>query len=69
MNTATVFPASMAVHCPSGIVYTCDDHGNKLLYIMNAMGFHVMHEAAPEGAMCSNCINESSHHKATGETA
>ena len=59
MTDEPVFPATMVVHCPSGPVYTCDDHGNKLLYIMQVMGYSVFHKVAPEGAMCSNCINES----------
>lgn len=57
--SATTFPATRIVHTPSGPVYCCDHHAHGLTTLMNFLGAHVVHTAAHEGAMCSNCINES----------
>jgi len=56
--TAAVFPATRTVHCPSGPVNCCDDHAHGLTTLMQMLGAHIVHTEAPEGAMCSNCVNE-----------
>ena len=54
-----VFPALYLVHYPSGPVYCCEDHANKLKEIANIMGFHVGVEIHIGGNKeCANCVNE-----------
>lgn len=63
MSAETVFPATMVANCPSGPVSVCDDHAEKLAIIMGMMGCRIAFTEAPDGAMCSNCINELSVQK------
>lgn len=52
------YPATATVHWPSGPVDACDQHAKELMALGGFMGAHVVATKAPDGAQCSNCVNE-----------
>ena len=54
---ADEFPASRAVHWPSGVVFACDEHAAGLIKLGEVMGFQVPVSYATPGWQCSNCVN------------
>jgi hypothetical protein len=52
------YPATKTCHWVTGPVHACDDHAEQLLALGGFMGTHVAVTTAPDGAECSNCINE-----------
>ena len=59
IKDAAEFPASKAVHWPSGVVYACDEHARGIVKLGEFMGSHIPVSYAPPGSQCCNCINES----------
>lgn len=60
MNTPKIvkYPATHIVHWPSGPVYACKTHAEKLVSFGRFMGTHVMATPADPGHECKNCVNE-----------
>lgn len=53
------YPAVFTMHGPSGSVHCCVKHARILDKLMQEVfGVRVVATQAPEGAQCSNCINE-----------
>lgn len=62
ITDADEFPASKAVHWPSGVVFACDYHATGIVKLGEVLGSHIPVSYAPPGSQCSNCINESKSH-------
>ena len=60
MTETTTFPATKLCHWPSGPVFACDEHAEKLVALGGMMGYHVGIQEIPDGLehQCANCINE-----------
>ena len=48
------FLATRTAHCPAEPTHACDEHAQGITSLMQFMGAHVVHTAAPEGAECAN---------------
>lgn len=53
-------PAVFTAHTPTGPVPCCMAHAKALQNLMRFMGAHINFTSAPEGAECTNCLNEAS---------
>ena len=59
-------PAALIVHWPTGPVFCCIEHGEKLLSVGKFMGAHVHVEPYNGNEPCTNCINEAKTVKSNG---
>lgn len=57
-TTAPAFPATLTGHAVNGPVHVCMLHARKLEGLYRHLGAHINFTRAPDGAECSNCINE-----------
>ena len=57
-STLAAGSATWIVHTPSGPVLACELHAVKIAALMSFLGIYTNRTAAPEGAQCSNCLNE-----------
>lgn len=58
MSETKSYPAAFTVHWPNGPVHCCAHHRVGLVGLAALLGSHVGVTLAPDGAQCSNCINE-----------
>lgn len=63
-DTKTDYPATCAVHCPSGPTNACDEHAHAVESLMRLMGARTVRTPVPEGAQCDNCVNEAKNRDA-----
>lgn len=63
---AASYPATRTVHCPNGPTHACDEHAAQITGLMQYLGAHVVHTAAPDGAQCANCVNAASNNEVRG---
>jgi hypothetical protein len=52
------YPACYIVHTPTGSVYSCERHAQKLGVLFQSLGSRVLSLSYSGDAPCVNCVNE-----------
>ena len=52
------WPAAYICHWPNQDTPCCDEHARQLRGLGEIIGLRLLFSPAPEGAQCTNCVNE-----------